>query len=303
MLRRVGKVRRTYWCGVFVYRDVILQTMTRRVKSALPHILSIETYADIEHEIPYTYQFTELGKSLTVVGVNHVHEADHPAFSLLDSVFARVPFDIVFVEGMDSDFIEPAARAFLSHLTLEAAAARGGEAVYAAVKALKLHIAWQPAEPNDDALFSYLTTLGFSKLDIVTWYLLRLVPQYIARNELVPFTLYLEPFLHEVATATKWQEASSEPAMLLEHARAVLGRDITLHNYRLAYGYTNPLSVAERDNDFCVFNTLSATADVFRDRTMVTKVLAAVAAGKRVLLVCGVAHAVMQEPAFRKYFS
>ncbi len=277
--------------------------MTRRVTSVLSHILSIEAYADVNHEIPYTYQFTQPVGGLTVVGVNHVHETAHPAFTLLDTVFTHVPLDIVFVEGMDSDFNEPAARALLSHLTLEAAAARGGEAVYAAVKAFKQKIAWQPAEPNDDALFSYLTTLGFSRLDIVTWYLLRLLPQYIAMNELVSFTTYAEPFLHEVATATKWQEASSTSAALLEHAKTVLGRDITVHNYRLAYSHTNPLAVAERDNDFTVFNTLSATADVFRDRTMVTKALTAVATGKRVLLVCGVAHAVMQEPAFRSYFS
>ncbi len=277
--------------------------MTRRETSVLPHILSIEAYAGIEHEIPYTYQFTELGKSLTVVGVNHVHETEHPAFSLLDTVFARVPFDEVFVEGMDSDFNGPAARTLLSHLTLEAAAARGGEAVYAAVKALKEHVVWQPAEPNDDALFSYLTTLGFSRLDIVAWYLLRLLPQYIASNEMMPFAEYIEPFLADIEAATKWQDVSYDPDMLLEHARNTLGCDITLHNYQRAYRYTDPLALTQRDNDFTVYNTLSATADVLRDRTMVTKALTAVASGKRVLLVCGVAHAVMQEPAYRTYFS
>lgn len=275
----------------------------QRIESVLQYILPIESYVDVVHEIPYTYQFAGTGGSLTVIGVNHVHEREHPAFSLLDSVFAHVPLDIVCVEGMDNDFNESLGRELLGRLTPEAAAARGGEAVYAVVRARLRSIPWQPAEPEDDLLFSYLLTLGFTKADIVAWYTLRLLPQYIAHGETISFGEYSKPFLDELARATKWADDTFNPESILAYAVSVLKRDLVLHNFERAFSYTDPRAVAGHDNDFTVFNTISATADVFRDRTMVSKVLSLVAAGKRVLLVCGVAHAVMQEPAYRAYFS
>ncbi len=275
----------------------------QRIEAVLQHILSIEAYVGLDHEIPYTYQLTGVVGSLTVVGVNHVHERAHPAFGLLDSVFAHVPLDIVCVEGMDSDFKETLGRELLPRLTAEEAAARGGEAVYAVVAALRKRIPWQPVEPADDALFAYLETLGFTKTTIIAWYVLRLLPQYIAQGEALSFNVYVEPFLDELERSTKWHDVSYDPAYILEYAVSVLKRDLVLHNYERAFSYTDPRAVTKHDNDYTVFNTISATADVLRDRTMVTKVLTEVAAGKRILLVCGVAHAVMQEPAYRAFIA
>jgi hypothetical protein len=274
----------------------------QRIELVLQHILPIEAYVDMEHEIPYTYQLSVSSGSLTVVGVNHVHERAHGAFSLLDSIFAHVPLDMVCVEGMDSDFNESLGRELLARLTLEEAAARGGEAVYAAVAAQKKGILWQPVEPADDVLFAYLETLRFLRVEIIAWYVLRLLPQYIAQGEAVPFDVYLEAFLDEIKRATKWHDVSYDPVQVLSFAVSVLKRDLVLHNFERAFSYTDPREVTKHDNDFTVFNTISATADVLRDRTMVRNTLNVVAAGKRVLLVCGVAHAVMQEPAYRVYF-
>lgn len=273
----------------------------KSIAAVLQHITTIEAYVEMTHEVPYTYQLGGEHGSLTVVGVNHVHEREHPAFALLDSVFAHVPFDVVCVEGMDSDFKESLGRELLPRLTLEAAAARGGEAVYAVVQAMRRDIAWLPVEPGDDVLFSYLLSLGFSKIELVAWYIVRLLPQYIAQGEALSFDEYIEPFIEELRQATKWSDVSYDATIILEYAVSVLERDLVLHNYERAFSYTDPQKVTQHDNDFTVFNTISATADVLRDRTMVTKVLTEVAAGKRVLLVCGVAHAVMQEAAYRAF--
>lgn len=277
--------------------------MIRSISSVLSKIHSIEDYAAITHEIPYTYQLQKEQGSVTVVGVNHVHEREHPAFALLDTIFAEVPLDMVLVEGMDNDFNEPLARKLLTQLTLKEAALRGGEAIYSAVQALQHGVLWQPAEPADDILFSYLYSLGFSKPDIISWYVLRLLPQYIASGEMVAFFEYLEPFMTELRRATKWDEITEGGEAILAHARMVLGHELSLHNFAQAFSYTDPRAVVHRDNDFTVFNTLSATADVLRDRTMVTHALTKFTERKRVLLVCGVAHAVMQEPAYRAFLA
>jgi hypothetical protein len=171
------------------------------------------------------------------------------------------------------------------------------------VHALKRSIPWEPAEPTDDALFSYLRALGFLPNDIASWFVLRLLPQWISRGEQQPFVEYIEPFLNAMAVDTKWTEVSFLPEALLAHAESVLKAPLNRHNDRRAFAYTDPQAVAARDNDYTIFNTISAAADVFRDRTMVTKTLTEVAKGKRVILICGVAHAVMQEPAHRQYFS
>ncbi len=275
----------------------------QRIDAVLPHILSIEAYAEVVHEIPYTYELSGERGSVMVIGVNHVHRLDHPAFTLIDQVFEHTEPDLLCVEGMDNDFKEPLARQLLATLSPEVAAERGGEAVYAVVRAIARGILWQPVEPADDVLFSYLLSLGFVRADIIAWYVLRLLPQYIAQGETIAFDAYLEPFLAELARETKWQDVSYDPRVILDYALGVLKRDITLHSYDRAFAYTDPLAVTKHDNDFTIFNTLSATADVFRDRAMAMQVLRAVQTGKKPMLVCGVAHAVMQEPAYRAYFT
>ncbi len=265
----------------------------------LAHILTIEQYASTAHEVPYTYQLSFPKATLTVVGVNHVFTTEHPAFSLIDDVLRNVPCDVVCVEGMDSEFQEPVARTLLATLTPEVARARGGEAVYAVVRARLRGIAWEPVEPRDDALYAYLQALGFSREDIVAWYVLRLLPQYLAQGELADLSTYLEPFLEDVERATRWGHAYFDPGFITEHIANTLKRDIRFRSYERAYALTDPLVVAEHDNDFSVFNTLSVVADVFRDRTMVRRVAEHLISGQSVVLVVGVAHAVMQEPAYR----
>lgn len=280
---------------------VILSTpMTDHEREhVLAQILSIETYAALQHEVPYTYQLAYPEATLTVIGVNHVFSLEHPAFTLIDNVLATVSCDVVCVEGMDAEFQEPLARQLLATLTASDAHARGGEAVYAVVRARERSIPFEPVEPPDDALYSYLLTLGFSRADIIAWYVLRLLPQYIAQGELAPLPVYLEPFLQDFARATKWDDSLFVVETITGHIATTLKRDVSFRSYDRAYALTDPLIVADRDNDFSVFNTLSVVADVFRDRTMVTRVASHVERGESVVFIVGVAHAVMQEPAYR----
>ncbi len=265
-------------------------------------IMPLEAYVSFAHEVPYTYQFSNARGSVTMIGVAHTYTFPHAVFSLIDSVFASVPLTAVIIEGIDVHFAKQVTPAWLAELTPAEAATRGGEAIYTLHQAHHKQLAWSPAEPADDQLYAYLRSLHFEPADILAWQVLRLLPQYIARAEPLSFADYVTPFIEACRKATKWEvDYALETA--LQHATNLVGADLTDHNYDIAYSYTDPTAVTRRDNDYTVLNTLSATANVLRDRTMVRRALLRVGNGEQVLVVCGAAHAVMQEAAYRHYFT
>lgn len=271
------------------------------IDTVCQEIMPLEAYVSFAHEVPYTYQFSNARGSVTMVGVAHTYAFPHPVFTLIDTVFASVPLTTVIIEGIDVHFADQLTPAFLAQLIPAEAAKRGGEAIYTLQQAHAKQLAWTPAEPADDKLYAYLRALHFEPMDVLAWQVLRLLPQYIARAEQVSFAEYASPFISACQKATKWSVDYSLEAAL-QHATNVVGADLTDHNYDIAYSYTDPTAVTRRDNDYTVLNTLSATANVLRDRTMVRRVLQRVGNGEQVLVVCGAAHAVMQESAYRKYF-
>jgi hypothetical protein len=273
-----------------------------RIESVLQEIMPLEAYASFSHEVPYTYQLTDGRGTVTMVGMNHTYEYPDAVFTLLDDIYAAAPPTHVILEGVDSFFQTAEAYRLIQGLSKQDTAKRGGEAIYALKEALVRKIPWTPAEPADDQLYSYLLSLGFSKVDILAWQLIRLLPQYLARNEHIDFEVYTAPFIALCKSATKWSNVDYSYGALMTQVTEVIGSDISDQNIELAYSYTDPTAVTRRDNDYTIFNTLSATANVLRDRTMVTRALKLASNDQIVLVVCGAAHAVMQEPAYRTYF-
>jgi len=265
--------------------------------------IPIEACAHLEHALPYCYELEAGKSSVYILGAEHSNDSAHEQFALLKQLFEdRLP-SCILLEGIQDELVFAHLHTIINKLDTVAAIMRGGEAVYAAQLALAAGTTWQSIEPTDTELFFYLEKFGYTRGEIIAWALLRLLPQYIRRSEVLHFADYVEPFLTQLKRATEWPELMIESRVLLSEAAVFVGGNIKLHSERAALSYTSPLATANRDHDYTVLNTIAATATEYRDRAMVRNIISASAHFTSLLVVYGASHAVRQEPVLRQYFS
>jgi len=262
-------------------------------------LLSLEEYVALSHEVPYVYTCEPEDRKLTVFGADHSNDPEHPQFQQLEAIFETEEPHCVLIEGLQDEVVFTRLSSLLKNLHGEVAIQQGGESVYAAALALATGYTWGSVEPSDSALFSYLESLGFSRQNIVVWYALRLLPQYVRREETIHFNEYITPFLEQLARATGWSEAQQDSQKVLEEATQLLQRDLVLHSEAQALRYVSAVATLAHDQDYTVMNTISAVANEFRDRAMVQAIHTALCDYSSVLVVYGASHAVVQEPVLR----
>lgn len=262
-------------------------------------LLSIEEYAELDHPVPYAYEVNVAGKQLQVFGADHSNDPTHHQYHQLRDMFTALAPHCVLLEGIQDELTFSRLHHLVDGFSFDEAIEQGGEAVCAAKLALEQGSTWQSIEPTDIDLFTYLEGLGFERREIMSWAVLRLLPQYIRRDETMHFAEYLEPFLRQLARATGWSEAHVVPLRLLEEAAGIIGQSIQLHQETRAIGYTSPLAVTHRDGDYTLLNTIAAVATEYRDRAMLRVIEEALWHYESILVVYGASHAVMQESVLR----
>lgn len=262
-------------------------------------LIPIEEYIAIEHDVPYQYALKQSDLELQIFGADHSNDPAHKQFLQLKELVDKNKPTCVLLEGLQDEVTFTHLHDLIAEMGEEEAIMRGGESVYAAHLALQNGVTWQSLEPADKDLYEYLEGLGFSREEIVTWSILRLIPQYLRRDEMVMMEDYLEPFRAQFAEATGWSEARAPMFNIVKWAHSIIGVAPSFTNEDKAMRYVSPLAVAERDNDYTVLNTIAATAANYRDRAMVKNITKAMQDFDSVLAVYGASHAVIQEPVFR----
>src|SRR6056297_3318798 len=278
-----------------------MRTKTR-IARALDCVLTPEQYARVKHSTPYLYTLGEGDAALCFVGSQHSTDPTHEQFAAITGAFARHRPDLVIVEGMQNLSSSESTDRFIDQLDYNSAISRGGESVFAIKQALDRGVSWQCPEPTDQALMRPLLLELYTPDQLVAWYTLRILGQYHRRKETMPFVGYVSPFLTYLAHATGWSTEQCSLERGLATASTVLGHTPNLYNRERAEEYTDPIPWPQRWEQQTLFNEITRAAVQYRDRTIVKRVAAAVAAGRRPLVVYGAGHAVMQEPAYRFYF-
>jgi hypothetical protein len=274
-----------------------------RVARAVECVLTPEEYARRKHDTPYLYTLGEGDNALTFVGARHSTDTNDEQFPLITEQFERAQPDVVLVEGVHGLSGQAGTERLINGLSHHEAIERGGEPVYAIKHALERNVPWLCPEPADGQLFKYLTRQLYTNDELVAWYTLRLLGQYHRRKEEVPFRAYLAPFLGYLKETTGWPAAVVNAEAALQKAAQVLGHEVNLYNPDRAAEYTDPIPWPQRWEQQTRFNEISRDAVAFRDRTIVRNVARELLAGRRVLVVYGAGHAVMQEPAYRYLFN
>lgn len=270
-----------------------------RIARAIDRVMTPEQYARVTHQSPYLYTLGSGDEALTFVGTKHTVDPNDQQFqTIAEQVEATEP-DIVVVEGMQNLRSDAGTEQLLQGMDYETASKRGGEAVVAAKFALERGIPWLSPEPTDAVLARQLVMELYSPEEIVAWYTLRLLGQYQKRNETIPFSAYSAPFLAYLEAATEWPQVTYTPEAALERASTILGHDVSLHNPERAEEYTDPIPWPHRWEQQTLFNDMTRVALRCRDAAIVARVSEELLSGRRVLVVYGAGHAVMQEPAYR----
>jgi hypothetical protein len=259
-----------------------------------------ERYANLTHEVPYQYELG--GGALSYLGIHHSYDTQDPQFALIKTALREQRPDLVFVEGVQTLTGPAELERIVRELDEGELIQKGGEAVYTISQALRRGTPWACPEPEDTALYRHLLQNFYSQEQIAAWQVLRLLPQYHRRGATGSFAGYVAPFIAQFKQATNWSSFDYSFAAAWRTVEHSLG-EISIQNRERAEELTDPIPWPGRWEQQTIFNDMSRAALMLRDRAITSSILNELSHGKRLLVVYGAGHAVMQEPVYRCYFN
>jgi len=274
-----------------------------RFERAFSQKLTPEQYARKRHSTPYLYTLGSGDGALTFVGARHTTNPNDELLSVIDGALEDKRPDSLIVEGLQNISGNASDELFIAALSASEAVQRGGEAVYGVRQALTRGIPWQSPEPSDAQIARELIASFYTKEQVLAWYTLRLLAQYHRRMETMPFSAYVAPFLADFAHQTSWREFSYSLEAALKTVAATIGHDVNINNKERAGEYTDPIPWPGRWEVQTAYNDMTRIVLTLRDRSLMKHIANELEAGKRLMVIYGAGHAVMQEPAWNFYFN
>ncbi|MCR4280601.1 MAG: hypothetical protein NUV82_04235 [Candidatus Komeilibacteria bacterium] len=266
----------------------------------LSNIMTAKEYATRQHETPYVFALKGAGKELRYFGAPHERDPKNPLFQEIETAFKEARPDIIFVEGInvqeDLDRFNEQVRNATPEMVIE----RLGESGFILKLGLEKGIEWRSPEPTDEELYNFLLTQGFSKDQIFAWDVFQILPQYQRQVNKLSFKEYIAGFIDRFQQATGWEgfDYSYEHAIRL--GEQILGQSIDVEDEPTAQDFIDPIPWEEKKDKQTVLNRIGEASSLFRDRQIVSEIADALTTHKRIFIVYGASHAVMQEPALRK---
>jgi hypothetical protein len=240
----------------------------------------------------------KVGKGhLVFVGAKHENDIASPTFRMISDAYAGFDIDVVIAEGYPTSrganplrLMEYATEAHQNGFQ------EGGESVPTVVGAIKEGAELWGGEPEDADLKSRVLAQGFSAEDILGYYVLRVIPQWIRERKV------------ENAGDAGLRALVEEE---LRRQRAFLRLEETiLPNYDSWARWYQGLNAKPIDSTFTTeeagplqdgtfgTNKIAAAVSRARDTYLHELIIQHLQAGKSVLAVFGGSHLMIQRPAF-----
>lgn len=279
------------------------EEQTKSLDAVLGSIMSGEEYAEVEHATPYIFTLESGGVGLHYFGTPHMSDPGSPLFNEIEVVFQEANPDVVFVEGIQEPEDKPALNEHIKSVTRKEAIELGGESVFTLKLAVDRGIEWRCPEPTDSALYEHLLAKGFSRDEIFAWEAFHILPQYHRQMKREGFGGYVGPFLRRFERVTGWEGFDYSYERAIGIGERIFGEGVDVENDPDASDRIDPIPWEEKKEKQTVLNRISAASSAFRDRKIIEGIAEAKKTYKRIFIVYGASHAVMQEPALRKLFS
>ena len=115
-------------------------------------------------------------KAVAFIPAQHGKGRENPTFEQIDKAFNASNFDLVIVEGVPTAMGYSPPR--IAHQIAGLPEARMSEDDYAMAMAAQKNIPFIGGKPTDEEIFQKAQQLGFSRTDMMNYYLLREVPRW-----------------------------------------------------------------------------------------------------------------------------
>lgn len=271
-----------------------------KIESALSSIMTGEEYSRIEHPSPYVFELKKDDSELVYFGTPHVHNLEHPVLAQIEATFDKANPDLVFVEGIRAQGDREIFNHKIKNTTREKIIGSMGESGFTLKLAVDKGIEWQSPEPSEQDLFTGLLAEGFSKDEIFSWHVLQLLPQYADQDNKEGFKDYCQKYIQYFHENTNWQGFDYSYSHAIQEAERLLGKLIDIEHESDALNYIDPIPWDDKKSTQTVLNRIGSSASRLRDHKIIGDIAEALKVKKRIFIVYGSSHAVMQEPALKK---
>lgn len=267
-------------------------------------LMSAEAYAESKHEIPYVYELNKGDRSLHYFGARHSMNPDDTMFADLRAQMDAYKPDLVIVEGTT------AARnrkdevgSWLQSHDVRQAILTAGETGAALKWAQDHKVDYDCPEPTQAEEIIHLEAKGFSRDDIFLYYMTRLAEQYYrvpVDERKQTLEAYMNPYIEQFGVSAAWPEYQFTFSNLQNLFNRTFKVDLSLSNPDFLKDVTDPIPWPEKVGRQAVTNNVAKESTRFRDQRIVGEIVKSTQKYKRVFVVYGASHAVMQEPAMRE---
>jgi hypothetical protein len=269
--------------------------------------MTAEEYSKLEHFTPYLYELKTGEKKLYYFGAYHSRNPNDVIFSEIENKFNEVNPDMVLIEGMSNvhqeresfeknEFAPGEDEETVRKKIIDIA----GESGFALLLASKKGIDCESPEPKDEDMYNDLLEKGFSRDDIFAEQVFLVLPQYHRQTEQKGFKGYAEFFIDSFKKATNWEDFDYLYEHALEAAQKAIGKDIDVEHDEYTLDYVDPIPWDNKKDAQTVLNEIARATSQYRDRFMVSEIAKLLKTHKKIFVVFGASHAVMQEPALRE---
>ncbi|MEI6345805.1 MAG: hypothetical protein WCO79_01030 [bacterium] len=270
------------------------------VERAKASILSDAQYSETdfaksEKERVYKYEVIGGGKSVLYFGTDHISDPQDPLFEEIESEIRDYAPEMLMVEGMGAiNSRKESIKPRIASLSYEEAK-KQGESTLVLKLAVELDVDFESPEPDLSEEVAYVEKSGFSRADIFSYYIYRIVEQYQRENKdrnLEDFKKYVNPFLKELLNESAWSAdefAGYENAFFAE---------LRLEDHEWYFNRVHPLPDEGGGWKYGT-NAVSSCSGNFRDQYALERIAESLQKYNKVFVAFGSAHAVRLEPALR----
>jgi hypothetical protein len=254
--------------------------------AAASDIMSYEQYQKIDYGEPYIVRIEARRGTLLVFGSRHSFDPDDPQMEALEEAWDAFEADVLLTESHGVD---------IGDLDRNNTIRRFGEVGLAHRLAAAASVPALSLEPYRVDEIAHLRGTGrWTEEQLKVFYTIRRVTQAVTSGADIDLEDAVTKYMAFLSSERALAPEPSTVEALDASVRELLPDAGGWQEVPQSYFYPGPQPVT------CFTNEISTAANVFRDEHHVERILAEMHDGRRVFVVVGSAHAVMQEPALRK---
>lgn len=267
------------------------------IELAQEKLMSVEAYAETSHETPYVFEVEKGGKRLMYFGAPHTFDPQDPVLTDIEARYGAADPDIVVAEitsGVDGR--QEKYRQWAASHSREEVVRGGGESVFAAWLAIRDGKELKSGEPSLQDESRYLETQRFSREEMFVFFVVRSLNQYQRMEDpQESFEQYVQPQLDHLSKNLRWRDFPFTITQFVALYEKITGRpfDIVLEPLGEMCDPISWPGGPERTR----INEAATTSLKFRDLRIVQEIGEALRSHRKVFVVYGASHAVMQEPS------